>query len=40
MDKSGKHHKEDGHDHHHSGIFGKNTELYFGITIYLEKADS
>ncbi|MAU14457.1 MAG: heavy metal translocating P-type ATPase [Muricauda sp.] len=31
MDKSGKHHKEDGHDHHHSGIFGKNTELYFAI---------
>ena len=26
-----KHTKDDGHNHEHSGIFGKNTELYFAI---------
>ena len=26
-----KHSKEDGHNHDHGGIFGKNTELYFAI---------
>ncbi len=34
MNKSEKHHKEDGHNHDHNdhrGIFGKNTELYFAI---------
>jgi len=31
MNKSAKYHKEDGHNHDHGGIFGKNTELYFAI---------
>ena len=26
-----KHSKDDGHNHDHGGIFGKNTELYFAI---------
>ena len=26
-----RHTKDDGHNHEHSGIFGKNTELYFAI---------
>ncbi|MCC4227447.1 MULTISPECIES: heavy metal translocating P-type ATPase [Flavobacteriaceae] len=31
MKEKDKHSKDDGHNHDHGGIFGKNTELYFAI---------
>tara|TARA_R110002074_G_scaffold163654_3_gene323129 strand:- start:99 stop:2087 length:1989 start_codon:yes stop_codon:yes gene_type:complete len=31
MKDKDKHSKDDGHNHDHGGIFGKNTELYFAI---------